>query len=193
MNFYVNFCDFVVKYEQSTIFMTHQITIVDYRPEWQELYEQELAQLSQIIGNYAQDIQHIGSTSVPGLAAKPIIDIMIGVESLAIADQYCVPAMVNYGYEYVKKYEVQIPHRRYFRKSDHAGKRTHHLHMVEIDSQWWERHILFRDYLRLHPSDRDAYGALKKQLAEREYEDKHDYTAAKTGFITEILEKARLM
>ena len=173
--------------------MPHQITIVDYRPEWPKLCEQELDQLEDIIGPYVADIQHIGSTSVPGLAAKPIIDIMIGVDALAIADHFCVKPMVDNGYEYVQAYESQIPHRRYFRKSDQEGKRTHHLHLVEVDSQWWERHILFRDYLREYPEDRDAYGELKKKLAEREYEDKHEYTRAKTEFITKILEKARLL
>ena len=170
--------------------MKNKITITDYQPHWPELYQKELVLLKTIIGNHTLDIQHIGSTSVPQLAAKPIIDIMIGVKSLDIADLYCVPAMVKAGYEYVSKYEATIPHRRYFRKSSPEGIRTHHLHMVEMNSDWWNRHILFRDHLRNHPEDRDAYGELKKELSLKLYEDKHDYTEAKTGFIEGVLKNA---
>ncbi len=137
-----------------------------------------------VIGDYVVDIQHIGSTSVPGLGAKPVIDIMIGVRSLADADAYCIEPIVGLGYEYVKAFEVELPFRRYFRKDNADGVRTHQIHLVEITSEWWERHLIFRDYLRTHPEASEAYERLKRELAAQPFETTNDYADAKTEFIT---------
>lgn len=168
----------------------HRIHIAEYSPEWPVMFRREHQLLTKAIGSYVLDIQHIGSTSVPGLAAKPVIDILIGVEALSIADQYCIQPVILLGYEYVKEYEVQLPFRRYFKKSNDAGVRTHHIHLLEKSSGWWRDHIAFRDYLRNHPEARDQYADLKVTLAGRAYENKHDYTDLKTEFIHSILEKA---
>lgn len=134
-------------------------------------------------------IEHIGSTAVPGLAAKPIIDIMVGLENFALADSL-VPRVTTLGYEYVQKYEAVMPLRRYFRR-DTNGARSHHLHMVAVGGEFWERHLLFRDYLRQHPDVAADYAALKRQLAAREWHDVNDYADAKTEFIRSIEERAR--
>ncbi|MEW5940023.1 MAG: GrpB family protein, partial [Chloroflexota bacterium] len=102
-----------------------KVVIAPYDPNWPILFEQEKARLEGALGDHVLDIQHIGSTSVPGLGAKPIIDIMIAVRSLEEADEFCIRPIVEMGYEYVKEFERETPMRRYFRKSNEAGVRTH--------------------------------------------------------------------
>ena len=101
------------------------LVIVDYRPEWAEQFEAEKARIVDTVGNYIEAVEHIGSTSVVGLAAKPVIDITIGVKSLIIADQYCIEPIVGLGYEYVPQFEDMMPTRRYFRRSNADGVRSH--------------------------------------------------------------------
>ncbi len=133
------------------------ITIVGYDPKWPELYREELCRILHSIVDLIVAIEHIGSTAVPGLAAKPIIDIIAGVRSLEDAPR-CIGPLEAMDYEYVPQYEVYIPERRYFRP------RTHHLHMVEISSEFWRRHLLFRDFLRSHPDVAQEYAELKRTL-----------------------------
>lgn len=170
------------------------ITIVPYDPQWVAEYAHEARQITAHLGTYIQCVEHIGSTAVPGLSAKPIIDIMIGVESLTIADTNCIKPIVAMGYSYIKEYEDVMPFRRYFRKlsNDAIETRghTHHIHLVETGSNFWREHLLFRDYLRAHPADRDAYATLKHALA-TQFDASNDYTQAKTGFIETIKAKAR--
>ena len=168
-----------------------KIVIEDYDPAWPELYEREATAIAAALGEHLVAIHHVGSTAVPGLAAKPVIDIQIGVTSLEAADRYCVPAMIDLGYEYVPEFEEQIPERRYFRKDNGLGLRTHNCHMVVPGSEWWIRHLAFRDYLRKHPEVRDAYAQLKRELSEFEYESVSDYADKKTEFIQSVEEKAR--
>jgi GrpB-like predicted nucleotidyltransferase (UPF0157 family) len=133
-------------------------------------------------------IEHMGSTAVPGLGAKPIIDIMVAIHRLALAER-CIEPLASINYEYVPEYEVVMPFRRYFHKGpQHA--RTHHLHMVEYDSDFWRRHLLFRDFLRAHKAVARQYYHLKKELAARFGTDREAYTEAKTSFIEAIVERA---
>ncbi len=165
------------------------IIIADYDPAWRKLFEEEKTRLLEVIGEYGVDIQHIGSTSVPGLGAKPVIDIQIGVRDLAEIDAYGIEPIVSLGYDYRSEYEAELPFRRYFSKNNAAGKRTHQIHLVEIESDWWERHILFRDYLRAHDSARDAYEQFKRELAPQ-FTNTNDYAEAKTEFIQAMEVKA---
>ncbi len=122
---------------------------------------------------------------MPGLAAKPIIDIQIGIRSLDDGPAV-VEAIQSLGYEYVSDHESEVPDRRYFRRSS-GGVRTHHLHVVErSNAAWWDRHIAFRDWLLTHPEDRDRYAALKQRLAVEYAGDRRGYTEAKTSFLQEI-------
>lgn len=168
-----------------------RIIIAAYNPKWPLLFNEEKARLAQALGEHALSIQHIGSTSVPGLGAKPIIDILMAVRSLEQADAFCIHPVVALGYEYVKEFEEETPMRRYFRKSSADGRQTHHLHMVAINSDWWVDHLLFRDYLRADGTARREYEAHKRHLAEREWEISNDYAAAKTDFIMKMMEEAR--
>lgn len=168
-----------------------KIVIVPYNPIWPQIFELEKACLNEALGDHALSIQHMGSTSVPGLGAKPIIDMMIAVRSLVEADQFCIQPIVSLGYEYVKEFEQETPMRRYFRKDNAQGARTHHIHMVVINSDWWVNHLLFRDYLRANAETRRAYEAHKRQLAELEWKSGSDYANAKTDFILKTMEEAR--
>ena len=175
-----------VAFGQRTL-LSVPMDIADYDPAWPCLFEEEKARIVAAIGPYVLAVEHIGSTGVPGLAAKPIIDIMVGIRSLADARR-CIGPLEALGYEYVAEYEVELPERRYFRKV-RPRPRTHHIHMVETTSDFWRTHLLFRDHLRSHPEDARAYEELKRRLA-TEFDTGRDYTAAKSGFVKATLDKA---
>ncbi|MDQ3865115.1 MAG: GrpB family protein [Actinomycetota bacterium] len=165
------------------------VVVVPYDETWPSLFEVERARIERAIGPWALEIEHVGSTAVPGLAAKPVIDIMVGVRSLEDSP-VLVERLTGIGYEYVPELELQIPFRRYFRKL-RAGRRTHQIHLVErSNSEWWDRHMLFRDYLRAHPEVAEKYARLKQELSGRFEEDRMAYTDAKTGFISEVVRRA---
>ena len=166
-----------------------KISVVEYRPEWREMFEEEKHRLRAVLDEVSAQIEHIGSTSVVGLAAKPIIDIMVGLPDFSVADKL-VPEIEALGYEYFKKYEDEMPFRRYFAK-DLNGGRTHQIHMVAAGGEFWERHLFFRDYLRQNPDAANEYAALKKQLTEREWADVNEYADAKTEFIKSIESKSQ--
>jgi GrpB-like predicted nucleotidyltransferase (UPF0157 family) len=165
------------------------VVVVDYDPQWPSQYEEEKDRILGAIGDVAVAIEHIGSTAVPGLGAKPIIDIMVAVSRLADAER-CIDPLQEIGYEYVPEYNDVIPERRYFHKGP-PGARTYHLHMVELTSGFWERHLLFRDFLRTHPKEARRYHELKKELAAKFGSDRDGYTEAKTSFIESVIAKSR--
>ena len=117
--------------------------IVNYDPRWPRRFKEEKARILAAIGPWARSVEHVGSTAVPGLAAKPIIDILVGLRSLEDAKE-CITRLEAIGYEYIPEYEAIRPERRYFRKGP-TESRTHHLHMVETSSGFFRNHILFRD------------------------------------------------
>lgn len=168
--------------------MDDAVIIADYDPAWPLRFEAERARILQAIGRWAVAVEHIGSTAVPGLASKPIIDIMVGVADLDSA-AHCIAPLQAMGYEYVPEFEATLPERRYFRRR--LSGDAYHLHMVAVTSDFWERHLLFRDYLRVHPETARAYERLKRDLAARFGRDRAAYTDAKTAFITTVEEKAR--
>lgn len=168
--------------------MEDPVLIFEYDPRWPILYEEEKARILDLIGHIVVTIEHIGSTSVPNLGAKPIIDIGVAIHRLADAEE-CILPLQSLGYQYVPEYEEDIPERRYFRKGP-PGLRTHHIHMAELTSDFWERHILFRDFLRAHPGVARQYHHLKKELAAKL--DREEYTEAKTSFIESVIARARV-
>jgi GrpB-like predicted nucleotidyltransferase (UPF0157 family) len=169
---------------------TEPVAIVEYDPSWPRRFDEASTELSAVLRGRAVRIEHVGSTAVPGLAAKPIIDIQVEVDTLLDAD--LVPAIEGLGYEYVPDYEAEFPRRRYFRRNDPDGRRTHHVHVVEhSDRAWSERHIAFRDWLRRHDDDRDRYAALKRRLADEFGANRAGYTDAKTAFIHQIEQATR--
>lgn len=171
--------------------MARKLVIVDYDPQWPTIFDKEKTRLLDAIGSYVTAIEHIGSTSVPNLGAKPVIDIMVGLRHLADA-AHCIAPLENLGYVYVPDFEDAMPYRRYFRKTlpHDPHEHTHHIHMVETQHEFWSRHLLFRDYLRTHPDDAAAYEKLKRELAPQ-FTSGSEYADAKTEFITAIMAKAQ--
>ena len=163
-----------------------KIVIKEYDPSWITLFAEEHDAIMDSIGHYVAEIRHIGSTSVPGLAAKPVVDILVGLRRLLDA-QDCILPLEGMGYEYHPEYEVEFPDRRYFRKSLN-GRRTHQIHIVEIETDFWKSHIYFRDYLESHPAQALQYSKLKRNLAAEFENDRERYTEAKAPFIERILE-----
>lgn len=161
----------------------------DYDPQWPKMFDREKALILSAVGNKAIGIEHIGSTAVSGLGAKPIIDIMVGVRRLSDAKR-CLGPLERIDYEYVPEYEDSMPQRRYFRKGPNEPNKHYHLHMVEYDGEFWKRYLLFRDYLRKHPKTASEYFRLKKQLAVKYRLNREGYTEAKTSFVTSTLSKA---
>jgi GrpB-like predicted nucleotidyltransferase (UPF0157 family) len=168
--------------------MPDPVIIVDYDPRWVDTYEAERRLIIDAIGPWLAGIEHIGSTSVPGLAAKPIIDILVGVRSLDDA-RHCIAPLAAVGYVYKPELEATMPERRYFNKGPQSDHR--HLHMIEIGGTFWLEHLLFRDYLRTHPETAAAYAALKCDLAAHYVADREGYTDAKTEFIRSVVRAAR--
>lgn len=165
------------------------VEIVAYDLRWPELFAAAERELRDGLAPWVLDIEHIGSTAVQGLSAKPVIDIMAGVRTLDDTSEI-VAAIGSLGYEYVPELEGELPDRRYFRRwSD--GRRTHQVHLVERSNpDWWDRHLRFRDWLRAHDDDRERYGELKLKLSTDHRSDRRAYTDAKSEFIRRIEELA---
>ena len=151
---------------------------------WQQLFAEEAARIRAAIGEITALIEHVGSTSIVGIAAKPIIDIAVGVEKLADGEK-CVAPLENLGYEY--RGEHGIVGRFYFVKGE---PRTHHLHLAEAGSDFWRSHLLFRDYLRAHSAVAKEYEKLKLELARKHLSDRDAYLHGKTDFIENVLKTA---
>lgn len=170
--------------------MRAPVISVEYDPRWPAQYEEERDLILAAVGDWIVGIEHVGSTAVPGLGGKPIIDIMPGVRRLADVE-HCIQPLASVGYEYVPEYNEILPERRYFHKGP-PEDRTFHLHVAERASGFWERHVLFRDFLRRHPEEAQEYYLLKKELAARFGRDREGYTEAKKFFIEGIVARVRL-
>jgi GrpB-like predicted nucleotidyltransferase (UPF0157 family) len=160
------------------------VKVAPYTAEWERLFEEEKALLQAAIGRYVLDIQHVGSTAIPGIVAKPIIDIAIAVANFEEAS-VCIEPVERLGYEY--RGENGIPRRHYFVKGD---PRTYHIHMNELGSRDWQKLVRFRDYLVQHPDLAEAYAALKTELAGRYPTDREAYQEGKAPFIERVLGEA---
>ena len=158
-----------------------------YSPMWPVVFDIERGRLQAIFGDDAVLIEHIGSTAVPGLGAKPVIDILLGAPSIAVIERH-IPGLVESGYRYVPEFERAMPERRYFTKLDHPPGRFH-LHAVALGSAFWSRHLAFRDALRADPSLARKYWRLKQHLAARHPDDRAAYAEAKSDFIRSALAK----
>ena len=148
--------------------------------------------IERAVGERLAAVEHIGSTSVSGLAAEPIVDIMAGVVSLRDSEA-SIRALADAGYQYRPDQEDYLPERRYLIKpSDEITPVTlYHLHIVEISSDFWTRHLLFRGHLRSNPDTAAGYVALKRRLAARHGSDRAGYADAKTGFVRSVEQTAR--
>ena len=160
-----------------------KIVLVAHDPSWLRKFESEASSIRTALGTEVIDIHHIGSTSIPGIAAKPIIDMLLEVTSVEKLGEN-TSVLEALGYE--AKGEFGIPGRRYFRKDDAAGVRQFQVHAFAADSGQVNRHLAFRDYLRSHPAVAEEYSQLKRELAMQYPSDMEAYTDAKTPFIREV-------
>lgn len=165
------------------------IVIVDYDPRWPAQYEAEAGRLRKALGPQLVALEHCGSTAVPGLAAKPVIDLIGALRDLG-KTAACIEPLRRLGYTYVPEYEAEMPERRYFRKGPQSA-RTHHLHLYAPEEFRRRPQLLFRDYLRAHPDVAAEYARLKRDLALRFGGDRVGYTDAKTAFIRSVVDQAR--
>lgn len=170
--------------------MTEPVIVEEYNPDWIDRFLQEKESLLSALGQNIIDLEHIGGTSIFDLAAKPIIDILVGVKTLDDAEK-CIPILEKMNYQYVPEFEDVLPERRYFRKPPQGEGHDVHLHMTILGSDFWDRQLLFRNYLRIHSDARDKYSKLKKKLAKKHRNDIEAYTNAKEEFILKTIEKAR--
>ena len=159
--------------------MAQHVVVVDHSPAWETMFEAEARAIRDILGDTCIEVHHIGSTSVPGLAAKPIIDIMPVVTDITLADARRAE-FERLGYEYLG--EFGIPGRRYLRKG--GDERTHQVHVfAQSSTHDIGRHLAVRDYLRAHPQVARQYGELKKALAQAHPYDIEAYCDGKDAFV----------
>ena len=168
-----------------------EVNIVPYNPKWPSIFEKESEFLKQSFPSVISRIEHFGSTSIPNLVSKPIIDMLVEVTSYKDTKREIVPKLVSLGYEYFwRPIFDKPPMYAWFIKRNQKGERTHHIHMVEKDSELWDR-TCFRDYLRSHPQVAKEYGNLKTKLAKDYPNDRITYTNKKTDFIAAVTNKAK--
>ena len=166
-----------------------EIEIVDYDPRWAFLFNEEAARLRAVLDpSLIVGLEHFGSTAIPGLAAKPIIDILIAVRSLAAARATFVEALQKLDYIYWA--DNPKKDRMFFVKGmpPFGSKRSHHVHITEPTGELWHR-LAFRDYLRAHPDEAATYERLKKRLAVEHQTDREAYTDAKTVYVESVMRK----
>ena len=161
-----------------------QVVLADPDPAWTDRFLVEERALRNAVGDMVLGVQHVGSTSIPGMVAKPILDIAVAVSSFEKGKR-CVGPIESLGYEY--RGEHGVPRRHYFVK---GVPRTHHVHMVEVESFDWRKMIAFRDVLRDQLDVADEYARLKRRLASEFPNDRQSYQDGKANFIENVLSAA---
>ncbi len=171
-----------------------EVAVAPYDPVWPRWFEAEKEHLSECLPpELVRRIEHFGSTAIPGLPAKPIIDILVEVTDLGETRRRIAPVLEDQGYDYFWRPswgDDVPPYYAWFIKRGHDGKRTHHIHMVEAHFEHWDR-LLFRDYLIEHPAVAREYATLKLSLSQQYHHDRVAYAKAKTGFIVKVTELAK--
>jgi GrpB-like predicted nucleotidyltransferase (UPF0157 family) len=171
--------------------MADEIEIVDYDPNWPRLFEDERGRLARILpADQVLAIEHAGSTAIPGLAAKPIVDVFIAVPSVDVARTTLVEPITTLGYVYWEENPDQD--RMFFVKGmpPYGERRTHHVHIFEPASEFWRRALAFRDYLREHGDEAERYQQLKHSLAVQYRSDREAYSRAKDKYVKAVVQKA---
>lgn len=169
--------------------MKREVKVLPYNKDWPRLYQLEVVSLRKVLGDEIVSVFHIGSTAIPGMYAKPTIDILLEVKSVSKLDDYN-EVMIGIGYD--PRGEYGIPGRRYFSKGESDNIRTHHVHAFQTGDIGLERHLAFRDYMIAHPDDAREYAQLKLNLARVFQWDIEGYCDGKDPFVSEMEEKALL-
>ncbi len=162
------------------------VKVVPYQKKWATEFEREKARILKVCGDKVVAVEHIGSTSVPGLAAKPIIDIAIGIKRLKDAKKL-LPALRKLNYHFYKEFQRQ----RLFVAKGPDEKRTHYLHVMRYNGAKWKTDQLFKNYLRTHPKAVEQYSKLKQKLSKVHPDDRQSYADDKNNFIKSIIKKAQ--
>ncbi len=160
------------------------VKLVPYHKRWASAFQREKKRLLASVGDLVVEVRHIGSTAVPGLHAKPIIDMSAGIRNMKDAGKLVKP-LAKLGYNFYKKFGQQV----LFAKGPDA-KRTHYLHVMKWNGAKWKSDRLFREFLVRNPARAKAYAALKKKLAKRYPDDREKYSAGKKAFIEATLKLA---
>jgi GrpB-like predicted nucleotidyltransferase (UPF0157 family) len=171
------------------ICVSFPVVIVDYDPRWLLVYEEEKRCILGVASNRVLGVEHIGSTSVVSLGAKPIVDIMVGVNGQSDASAL-LPLLIEIGYDNVTRQSGDSEWYYCLSKVIHRQEvwlQNFHLHLIKFRSKTWERHILFRDVLRNHPEFAQKYCELKKILAAKYGVDRESYANAKSEFIISLV------
>jgi GrpB-like predicted nucleotidyltransferase (UPF0157 family) len=167
-----------------------EIELAAYDPRWPEEFAAEEARIRAVLpSEVVIAIEHFGSTAIPGVAAKPIIDILIAVTSLADAREHAISPLEAMGYAYWRENPKTDPLFLVKGLPPRAERRTHHIHMTQSTGEL-RRGLLFRDYLRLHPREAQAYESLKRTLAVNHRDEREAYTAGKADYIQEVMKRA---
>ena len=164
-----------------------RVIVVPYDPAWPKEFARESATIARALGDLHLVIHHIGSTAIPGIYAKPIIDMLAVLSSITDVDERNAQLQAL---GYIAMGEYGIPGRRYFRKDDAAGNRTHQIHTFQTGSPQIERHLAFRDFMSTHGEYANQYAALKRRLAEQHPDDIEAYMDGKDEFIKQMDIKA---
>jgi GrpB-like predicted nucleotidyltransferase (UPF0157 family) len=162
------------------------VKVIPYRKQWVTEFEKEKTRILNVCGKKIVAVEHIGSTSIPGLVSKPIIDIAVGIPRLKDAKQL-LPILKKLGYHFYKDFQRQ----RLFVAKGPNERRTHYLHVMRYNGVKWNSDQLFRNYLRNHPKKVKEYSRLKKKLSKTFSEDRDAYSAGKNDFIKSVIEKVR--
>lgn len=162
------------------------VTLARAHNAWAAAFERERAEIAAALGEHALGIEHVGSTSIPNVPAKPILDILVGIQDFDEV-RACVALMTRLGYAY--RGENGIPRRHYFVKGD---PRTHHVHMVEVQSKTWKGTLRFRDLLRTQPHVASEYARAKERLARTYADDREGYQREKDKVVESILDRGHL-
>jgi GrpB-like predicted nucleotidyltransferase (UPF0157 family) len=163
------------------------VRLVSYDPEWQQLFEVEKNALESVLGDSLIAVEHIGSTAVPGIKAKPILDLMVAIKSLDAWERIREP-LSTLGYEFRTDFRKEHGHILFVKGPEEC--RTHYLKVTECNSDFWTEHVLFRDYLISHPEYRDEYQRIKESLLEAYGGDRAPYTKGKEVFVKRVLNLA---
>lgn len=162
------------------------VELEPHDPAWRDAYEREVERLHELVGNYVVEFQHVGSTAVEGLPAKPVVDLLAVLDEATDITEVVTTLEAN-GYEH--RPNDDVPDRAFLAKGPRS-ERTHYLSLVDRDGDCYREQVAFRDYLRAHPGVAEAYADLKRELAAEHPDDRSAYTAEKSAFVERVLADA---
>ena len=163
------------------------VELMPYDPEWARLFEQEKISIQDVLKDDALGIEHIGSTAIPGMDAKPILDLMVAVTQIDDYSEFMI-SLKKLGYSFMRDNRSEQEHILFVKGPEEC--RTHYLKLTTLGTIFWHEHLLFRDYLKNHPDRAEAYRKLKQDLLRKFSDDRASYTNAKAAFIQDTIRMA---